>query len=706
MSYDTLRVEANERVDYGDFNHAVGESLDAILRRPGEAFYSYDGATVRSWILDGFTMANPSGKQLVVSKGRAILSARINGQLQYGYLLADGDLTKTVDMAPLGSATYNVYVRFEVVDGDNSSRIFWNPAGSGSEFAQTIPTRRLANWSMRVETSNPGAEWVQIGTANNAGVSLVLVDQRPLYFEGAVHQSYQSGWSTDGGGGANDRNADRQQYGVKDLQTFTGSVRQCLEDIKGRGLRRWWDRDIGGMNIGFDAAPVEDRLAIGDAAMYLELSAGHAYYVADAGDYIDFDRSANRWSYFIGSAEEMRLGASGLAIANGLYVGSASGTPVDNELITEGGARIGTGLYVGGTGTVPTDNKVYAEGVIESGGAMIAGTSLNVGTGLYVGSTTGTIEDNNIIAESYLKAHGGRVYFGTSNNTYITADDTNWNWYQALNFRMHLDSDGLSIGNGLYVGSPTGTPTDNDIYAEADITCGGHMVAGTYVQATSYLKAGSYLQVGAATAADNGDAIFGGGINVGFDANPTADTVACGDANFRMDFATASHPSIYFESDTYLEYDRSNEGGVGYKFWQNGAGVAWIRNDTTFGNSVISGNGLFTSSLHNPGSVGTATIINANTSPFCLACCDFDGTLITNTYWNVSNVSHSTGTYSFNFTNLRSTSGYQPTFAAAEWAYRLVVVSNSTNYARVYTYNSSSVLADSPVHVVQYSAQS
>jgi hypothetical protein len=247
MPTDLLLPYGNERVDLVDFEFLADSGFQENLRQPNEQFFT-DPSGQRSWVLDGFAIANPAGDQVEVTKGRAILGQREGALVFYGALTIEGDATKTIDMSTLTpNANYGLYLRFEYVDGDTSSRVFWNPAGTGSEIAQSVATRRKANWSIRIELTNPGAEWVKIATLDNTGIGVAITDERPLYFEGEVHNSYQSGWSTDGGGVANDRNADRQQYGVKDFQTFTAAMRQCVEDVKGRGLRRWWSRDIGGM---------------------------------------------------------------------------------------------------------------------------------------------------------------------------------------------------------------------------------------------------------------------------------------------------------------------------------------------------------------------------------------------------------------------------------------------------------------------------
>ena len=352
MATDLLRATANERVDLVDFEFLADSGLQANLRHLNGNFLT-DPNGQRSWILDGFDISNPAGKQVQVSKGRAILGQREGALIFYGALAVEGDATKIIDMSTLTpNANYGVYIRFEYVDGDTGSRIFWNPAGTGSELAQTVATRRKANWSMRIELTNPGGEWVKIATADNTGGSAVITDERPLYFEGDPNDSYASGWSSDGSGGANDRNADRQQYGVKDLQTFTAAMRQSLEDIKGRGLRRWWDRDIGGMNIGFDDAPVEDRLAVGDVDFNLFNDGTDSMVVFDAtDDRLFYDRSANQYLHQIGGTTEMLLGTDGLRIANGLYVGATGTAPTDDEVRMDGDLHVGGRTIYFGVGS-------------------------------------------------------------------------------------------------------------------------------------------------------------------------------------------------------------------------------------------------------------------------------------------------------------------------------------------------------------------
>lgn len=295
---DRLRIEAKERVDLLDFQQVAGQS-EADLREM-QANVLTNPAGSRAWILEGFAMDNPSAKQIRVTLGRAILAKRVAGEIQYGVLTVAGDAEKTVDLNTYSAGTYGVYVRFEEVEAEFNSRIFWNPAGDGSEYSQSIPTRYVASWGVRVESGNPGAEWLQIGEVDQA--TMAITDMRQFFFEGAVDDTYESGWSSEGGGGSQDRNSDRAQYGVTDFQTFTAAMRQSIEDLKGRGLRRWWDKGIGGMNIGFDDDPTEDQLGIGDTDLFLGLSGTDVTMGLGTDGSLEYDRAADKMTLTANSA--------------------------------------------------------------------------------------------------------------------------------------------------------------------------------------------------------------------------------------------------------------------------------------------------------------------------------------------------------------------------------------------------------------------
>jgi len=336
-----LRAEGNERIDLDDFVNMSDTNMDSIARGAGSDFFASASASARSWVLTGFDMTNPALKQLTVTRGRAILAARINGSVQYGYLTTEGDVSKTVDLVGLGAGTYGVYIRFEKIADDSATRLFWNPAAGGSEYAQTIATRYSANWSVRVELTSPGSDWLLIGTAQVTGApTLTLVDKRNLYFEGSVDSSYASGWSTDGGGVANDRNATRKTYGASDLHTFIAATRQCLVDIKGRGLKKWYSRDIGGMNIGFDADPVSGTLAIGDDEFTLALDGpGRPTIWGDPNTFMTYVRASHYWDI-------QTDGVTSFNLKYGIATGGEVGPDVtDGGICIKGDSEFADAIY-------------------------------------------------------------------------------------------------------------------------------------------------------------------------------------------------------------------------------------------------------------------------------------------------------------------------------------------------------------------------
>lgn len=364
---DLLNVRTNERVDLADFDFMSDESRQRTERLLFSSFMLDPAAPMR--VVSGFAMDNPSGTQVRVTKGIAVLGQR-EGALTFNSLLTvEGDATKIVDVGSFSAGTYGIFVRFEFVDGDQLARTFWNPSGNGSEFSQTIPTRRQANWSMRIETSSPGAEWFKIGETTEAAA---ITDQRDFYFEGDIAGGtiYEPGWSSDGGGIADDRNADRQQFGVFDFQTFTAAMRQCIEDIKGRGLRRWWERDIGGINVGFDADPVEDRIAVGDVNCNILNDGSVITRLMETGSFWRYTRGTNLFELVslggidltaggafdvtsVGGSLDVGTGALPITANGGVTVDSSGGTA--RALLATGNAtRPALGLVAKAAGADPT----------------------------------------------------------------------------------------------------------------------------------------------------------------------------------------------------------------------------------------------------------------------------------------------------------------------------------------------------------------
>ena len=491
---DLLKVGTNERIDLVDFQHMVDETARAILRQPQEAVLT-DVNKSKKWIVEGFDMTNPSAKQLQVDLGRAILAHREGSQIHYGMLTSEGDPSKTIDMSAFPGAVYNVYVRFEYVDGESTSRIFWNTAGDGEEFPQTVPTRRLANWSLRVETTNPGDEWLQIGTADNTGVGVVIVDQRKFYFEGEPNNAYQSGWSTEGGGDTNDRNADRANWGVKDLQTFTAAMRQCIEDIRGRGLKRWWEKGIGGMNIGFDLAPVANELAVGDQNFVMNFVYTNPRLYFDSLDFLEYDRLASvngQYQFKIGGITEAAFDDTGMYLGGGAMEMSHSPTVSEIWMAVAphtgwqwrptavpdpflrwfvGGGLVGDffpGIGVTGEANfnmsirVPrglTCNAINAAGL----GGGIFGTGLVVGWDAVPTKWELSVRDGNF-AMNFATLNQPRLFMGT--NSYFEFDRSLSAYSWRIGGIRELDLDASTLSPAVTGGLDLGTPTVawNDAY--------------------------------------------------------------------------------------------------------------------------------------------------------------------------------------------------------------------------------------------------
>jgi hypothetical protein len=432
MPTDLPRFESNERVDLTDTEYMVDESPQALVRQLNEEFLTDPDGSVKSWILDGFAMTGLAGGTLTVTKGRAMLAQREVAEIHYGALTTEGDATKTLDLSGYANNDYNVYIRFQYVDAETQSRMFWNPSGSGTEFAQSIQTRRQANWSLRVELASPANEWVKIGEVTVAAAVITKIkDMRNFYFEGvensqtllgnwnwngtttvaatdttqvavndwvcansdgqffkitaetpnvdvtienphgytipnlgvtpsswiaaAAAPPYQSGWSTDGGGAANDRHLSRRQYGVKDLQTFTAAVRQLFEDLRPTGGRWWEKRGLKATGLSGSGEPGFDGIADGAGAGIRGTASG---------------------------ASNSSVGVSGVGDVSGAATTSdgMSGTGAGTDGHGVVGAGAGTGPGVKGTASGASNLSVGIEGIGDVSGAATSSDGVS-GTG-------------------------------------------------------------------------------------------------------------------------------------------------------------------------------------------------------------------------------------------------------------------------------------------------------------------------------------
>ena len=528
MGKDRLLVASSERVDLADFDFAVNTGLNDAMQHMGAEFLT-DAADERAWVLRGFETSNPSGTQIQVTRGSGILSRREDGVLSHGMVTSEGDAIKIIDVAAFTtSVVYTVYIRFQYADGNLQGRSFWD-SSSSQEFTQTVATRRVAGWSMRIEASNPGAEWLPVATFTLAGGPTVtnLADTRPLYFEGKVNDTYASGWSTDsdddstidelptialttdpawpgGAAGAGvtavvttadtsqvavgdfaredadgrwfkvtvvvpstsftvedvhahggtfpsataissiqtDRGTNRETDGVHDLQRFTASVRQCLEDLKGRGLRRWWDREIAGMNVGFDADPSEDILAVGDVGfrMDLDILSTKPYLVFQDSprSAINYDRATDIFAVEVLGAEEVTINAAGLTVVNGLSVGHT--TAPTNDVVSVGDTDFNMNLVFAGQPSIvfDTDDSIVFDRTASEWRFTVATTietyidsaGIRVANGLSVGHIVAPVDDTISVGDAaFVMALVGDIpTFEFDTNDAVTYNRTN-DWF-------------------------------------------------------------------------------------------------------------------------------------------------------------------------------------------------------------------------------------------------------------------------------------
>lgn len=360
-----LNLTAGERVDLADFAFASQDSLVGMGRSVAEGVLTAPDKQAL-WIVRGFELSNPSGQVLQVSNGSAVLALRNGAQIQQGVVTtdADGQSTQSIDLSGYAGATYNVYIRFVLTPGAYDTRTFYRASGGGAEYAQSVPTRLTGNWELQVATASPGAEWLQIGQVTSP--SMAIADMRPMYFEGRLDQSTASGWGT-----GNDRSADRADHGVTDLQTALSAVRQCLEDIKGPGLARWYTDHVAGQTIGYAGLPVAARTTWLDGNFYAQGDSAQPRITFNSdGANLSYQRSAGLM-LVTGPQLGTPQGSAGTALAfcsgtdnamlrGGFYRATASAGPqgIDAAL-----SRGQVGQATGGLGVYGAQGVMGAQGV-------------------------------------------------------------------------------------------------------------------------------------------------------------------------------------------------------------------------------------------------------------------------------------------------------------------------------------------------------
>lgn len=174
-------------------------------------------------VIDGWTYTTQLGDVLRIARGLALSQGRLFG--------SSGPLHVDVPFAPLGAATYDVWVRPIYVDGETANRAFIDP-GALTQRIRAVPTRRVDSWQATARVSSlgrPGDEWVRVArvvwNATSLGTS-TITDYRNLLFEGNIANGPEYSALIS-------RSSNRAANGVRTLHGFAMSVLQKLEEIQG-----------------------------------------------------------------------------------------------------------------------------------------------------------------------------------------------------------------------------------------------------------------------------------------------------------------------------------------------------------------------------------------------------------------------------------------------------------------------------------------
>lgn len=587
---DLLRVDANERVDFGDFEYAIQMGLEGHLRQVPDSILTKPGGQ-QLWVVSGFAISNPTAQQLRVDKGVAYLARREGVDALPGFVTTEGDPYRILDLSSYSQLdTHGIYIRFVYKQASTQGRLFWN-ATSEAEYAQSIPTRFEAGWELVVERVNPGAEWLKIGEVVPNG--MVITDQRDFYFEGKISDAY----AADGWGSGTDRNVDRAQYGITDFQTFTEMFRTVIEEVRSTsGNRRWWEagiRDItveNGLRLGFTGNPnaqQQTRLEINDSNFtfgHLGATSPAIFFDYAANDMLSYDRTNNIFKFWIAYQEMATIRYSGLTVGyGGLRVGF-TGEPSAADRI-----ELGDNLFYLDYGSgVPTiafdtgDNLQYdrtgnalnlrigavLKAQIQTGGLVLDDAGMLVG---YTGTPSDGIAafGSSALAQVVLRwtdndeprfemdASDYMAYFRTANY---------WQWRIAATSEMELHASGLNVTDGVRVGF-AGAPASADRIELGDAQCywefdgtDPHWYADTadFFWYDRSANTWSWL-IGSATemVLQSAGLTVADGLRVGFAGSPAVSgRIEVKDANFHLDFSS-TYPTLSMDSGDYMNYIRS-----------------------------------------------------------------------------------------------------------------------------------------------------
>lgn len=109
--------------------------------------------------------------RLTVTRGTALVGFRHHGEIQHGMVLSGGPAQKTLPL-PLdpsfpGGIPRGVFVCFQLAEGDEENRLFWNPLEANpAETPRLVPTRLIEDWAVMIaqDMTPPGPEWLLIGS--------------------------------------------------------------------------------------------------------------------------------------------------------------------------------------------------------------------------------------------------------------------------------------------------------------------------------------------------------------------------------------------------------------------------------------------------------------------------------------------------------------------------------------------------------------
>lgn len=300
---DLLNLSGDERLDLGDLLFALNTAPPGLVNEITGNFLMPPGGFA---VVTGFKPSAASQGLVTVgvagTPNVAFLGQRIGATVTQGVFTMEGPATQSVSIATFPGGTYGIFVRFNRLPGATQTRKFWSKTAPGAEYSQLAEPRLVATWEMRIELSAPSAEWQQIGQAvvtsagAGQGSTVVVTDQRPLYFEGSVSNSYAPIWGT-----AADRSTDRSTANVGSLQRQLDALRACIIDIKGRGLATWYQPNISGMQIGtaftLSNTPSANTLNIGDSNFSINVVDPNVQInLSGAADYLLYTRSGNIFS--------------------------------------------------------------------------------------------------------------------------------------------------------------------------------------------------------------------------------------------------------------------------------------------------------------------------------------------------------------------------------------------------------------------------